>query len=86
MFKLIKFGVNFYGVAFEGKLFTGTKTQAGNFALDRCNADVYELCEVMRAFEKEGKNYADFGVNGGWAFIDTRDTLSMLPSDIKGAA
>lgn len=80
MFQLIKFEDNLYGINVNGKLHLGTKFKAGDFCIDNLNANADDVCEVMAAFSTGGQNFADFGISGGWTFIDTRDVSKYLPA------
>ncbi len=79
-FQLIKLGESLFAVKMPtGKMFFGNKFKVGDFCIDQLDADPVAMCETFAAFNSENKNYADFGINGSWTFIDTCNISDYLP-------
>lgn len=80
MFQLIKFDDKLFGVKVRGVLHLGDKFTIGNMCIDEFNGQAEEVVHALASFQLEGKNFADFGVNGFWTFIENRAVQCLLPA------
>lgn len=89
MFQIIKFDDTLFGVKHSGGMFLGNHIKAGNFAIEKLDAEAIEVCQALAAFRIEGTNFADFGISGSLIFTAQRDVseyLPVLPGRERGVA
>lgn len=88
-FQLIKFSDTLYGIKLATEIIFGDRQKVINYAVDSLDADFHAVMEAISAFANEGKNYADFGLNGTWTFLTYEDVSKYLVWNTrhkKGAA